>query len=157
MAFGSIFGRTFLVLIAGSVSLIATPSVGADSEQLPLAGVWVGQFEFAVLGERAKWGPASVIDTKERSQGGEPVKFGEGDITITIENQLAKNFFGRWSIGERGGAFVCTMIDDKNFLCGGETANVLGVINGGDSMRMCWSYSGKEATSGCADLTRPQG
>ncbi len=145
-----------LVIAAGAALATLSAHAQTQSEHAPIAGQWVGVFEFVVLGNRAQRGPAAVIDTTARGEGDQPAMFGEGEMRVRIENQLADHFFGRWSIGEKGAAFVCTMIDDRNFLCGGETANVVGSINGGDFLRMCWSFSDKEATSGCADLSRPQ-
>lgn len=156
MTFGTTLGRTMLFLMLTTVASLTGKQASAETEGFNALGRWVGVFEFVVLGERALRGPAAVVDTKERAKGDQPAQFGEGDIVITIENQLASHFFGRWRVKDQGGALVCTMIDDTNFICGSETANSFGSISDGDSMRLCWSDSGEQASSGCADLRRPE-
>ena len=77
-------------------------------------------------------------------------------MSVTIENQFDDHFFGRWTAGGRKGDIVCTMMDESRFLCGSLEATVTGTVRAEDAMRMCWSVSGENATTGCADLSRPQ-
>ena len=141
-----------LVVVAAAAALLPRLSAAAGD----VTGRWSGTFEFVVLGERAVFGPAASLESKRRGDGDTPPRFGEGDLTVTVENQFDDHFFGRWTAAGRSADIVCTMMDESRFLCSGKKASVLGEVLADDRMRMCWSASGEAATTGCAELARPQ-
>lgn len=147
-------GLAALILGVGS-TLAAVLAYGQAAAEIDITGKWSGTFEFIALGDKAAFGPASVLESKSRGEGDHPAKFGEGEMVVNIENAFDDHFFGRWLVSGESAGFVCTMVDAKNFICGGKKANVVGIVHSKDALRMCWSVSGDKATSGCADLTRP--
>ena len=145
---------TALLFGVGSTLMVAL-APGQAVADIDISGQWNGIFEFITLGDKAGFGPASVLEGKSRGDDDSPAKFGEGEMVVKIENWFDDHFFGRWLVGGEGAEFVCTMVDAKNFICGGKKTNVVGVVHSNDALRMCWSVSGDKATSGCADLSRP--
>lgn len=149
-----------VTLIAASGQAMAQSPEALAQSVGPIAGKWVGTFEFVALGESAAHGPGSALDAQTRGGNGESTDqeavFGDGELVVNISNIFGGHFYGRWATGNQKAKFVCTMIDDRNFLCGGETASVLGILQSEKSLRMCWSFSGTNATSGCASLARPE-
>ena len=143
---------TFTLATAAAALSFAPRSAPAANE---LTGLWEGSFEFITIGERAAYGPAASLEGKRRSDSDGAPTFGEGEVSVVVENQFDEHFFGRWQAGGRKGDIVCTMMDERRFLCGGRETNVVGHVVAEDALRMCWSASGKNATAGCADLTRP--
>jgi hypothetical protein len=139
------------LILAAAMVLVPRPAAA----QMELTGKWTGMFEFITLGKRAGTGPAAVLEHRLQGLEGEPAKLGEGPIDVQIKNRAGDHFFGRWVIGKQSAQFVCTMRDEHDFICGGQRSNAVGTVLDAETLRMCWSASGAEATSGCARLTRP--
>jgi hypothetical protein len=153
---GTTLRKDLAALIFGVGSTLAAAlAPGQAVAEIDLTGQWNGIFEFIALGDKAAFGPASVLEGKSRGDGDQPATFGEGEMVVKIENWFDDHFFGRWLVGGESAGFVCTMVDAKNFICGGKKTNVVGIVHSSDALRMCWSVSGDKATSGCANLTRP--
>lgn len=135
----------------GVLALVATTPRPAAA-QMDITGEWTGTFEFIVLGKEVGIGPASVFDRKLRGMKGEPARVGEGTIAVRIRDQVGGHFVGRWTVERQSSEFVCTMFDDRDFICGGRRTSASGRLNGDGSLRMCWTANGVNATAGCADL-----
>lgn len=139
------------LILAAAMALAPRPAAA----QMELTGNWTGVFEFITLGKRASHGPAAVLERRLRGLEGEPAMLGEGTIKVQIMNRVGDHFFGRWIVHKQSADFVCTMRDERDFICGGRRSNAVGTVHDAETLRMCWSASGAQATSGCADLMRP--
>jgi len=151
-----IFTALVMLTFAGGQAMAQSAEALAQSVG-PIAGKWVGTFEFIALGKSAARGPGSALDAQARGEGdtNQDAVFGDGELVVNISNIFGSHFYGRWATANQKARFACTMIDDRNFLCGGETANVVGILQSEKLLRMCWSFSSVNATSGCASLARP--
>lgn len=141
-------------LRAAVLALAAALPAGALA-QVDVTGRWTGTFEFIVIGERAALGPAAMFNPGQRVSEGEPARVGEGVINVRIANRVGEHFFGRWTVDKRSSEMVCTMRSAMEFLCAGPNTHAVGTIEDEGALRMCWTATGKAATTGCADLVRP--